>query len=145
VQKWEQTWQQVLSRLRTDPVAARERAKLGWHNVERTRRMLGAKDPDAAVIFAELALINAADAVLIRDGYRARGKTGAHQARFEYPLLPSVFADGRRVIARARSLRNAAAYEGVGRISRAEAMEIVDLAAAAVDAVTETLSPERRP
>lgn len=102
--------------------------------------MLAADDPDAALIFAEFALVNAADALLVRDGYRVRGKTGAHQARFEYPLLPRLFAGGRGVIDVARSLRNTAAYEGGGHVTRAQASEITELAESAVQAVRRLLT-----
>ena len=97
--------------------------------------MLAVNDPDAAAIFAEFALVNAADALLARDGYHVRGKTGAHRARFEYPLLPSVFSSGSQLMGAARSMRNAAAYEGGGQITPAQATQITDFAEEAVRAI----------
>jgi hypothetical protein len=51
--------------------------------VQRAKREV-ADDPDAALIFAEQALINAADALLARDGYSAN----SHVVRFGYPNFP---------------------------------------------------------
>jgi hypothetical protein len=94
-------------------------------NVDRAQNALNHGDLDAATIWGENALVNAADAVLQRDGVRVRGTEGAHQARFAYPRLPKTFTANAHVIARARRQRNVAAYEGGGRISRKEAQAIV--------------------
>lgn len=56
-------------------------------------------------------MVNTADAVLATHGYRVRGKTGAHEARFEFPLLPAGFRSARQEIEAARKLRNAAMYD----------------------------------
>jgi hypothetical protein len=100
-------------------------ARAARANVDRAQDALAHGDLDAATIWGENALVNAADAVLQRDGVRVRGTDGAHQARFGYARLPRTFTVYARVIARARRQRNVAAYEGGGRISRKEAQAIV--------------------
>jgi hypothetical protein len=93
--------------------------------VGRAQSALRDGDLDAAVIWAEMALVNGADAVLQRDGVRVRGTEGAHQARFAYPRLPKTFTRQAGLIGRVRGQRNEAAYEGGGRISKSEAEAIV--------------------
>jgi len=90
--RWLQRWPDVAGRVNANPPAAQNLAKAARTNVERARKALADKDFDAAVIWAELALVNGADAVLQRDGVRVRGKERSHQARFEYPRLPKTFA-----------------------------------------------------
>lgn len=132
---WEQRWAPIVQKVPADAAAARDRLSNAQQHVHRAKRDLGDNDADAAVIMAEFALVNTTDAILLRDGYRLRGQTGSHQARFEYPLLPAIFAANRQLLTRARFLRNAAAYEAGGRIGVTQAKEIVDLAERAVAAV----------
>ena len=68
-------------------------------------------------------LVNAADALLARDGYRAN----SHVARFSYPILPAVYAAERGLIDRVRSARNTAQYDARGQVPEglaAEAMSV---------------------
>ena len=132
---WESEWADVLQRIDADRDAALQRLELARRHLARARHWIDESDPDGALVEAETALVNAADAVLQRDGYRVRGKSGSHQARFDYPALPDVFANGRRSIERARRLRNTAQYEAAGRVSRADAEDITELAARAIEAV----------
>jgi len=70
-------------------------------------------------------MVNAADAVLARDGYRLRGKTGSHEARFAYPELPEEFGQERRLLSAARRARNTAQYEEVGSVPEALAVDAI--------------------
>jgi hypothetical protein len=93
-------------RVPADHDAARRRLELAELNVARATREQAAGDADAALIFAEQALINAADALLARDGYGAN----SHVVRFS-PRLPAVYVSERGVIDRIRSARNTAQYD----------------------------------
>jgi HEPN domain-containing protein len=76
MEDWERQYGEVLQRGDADPKSAQNKLDLGERNVVRARRDLDAGDPDSALVHAENAMVNAADAVLARDGYRLRGKTG---------------------------------------------------------------------
>jgi len=80
--------------------------------VLRAKREAAAGDHDASLIFAEQALINAADALLARDGYGV----GSHVARFGYPRLPAVYVSERHLIDEIRSSRNTAQYDASGGV-----------------------------
>lgn len=43
-------------------------------------------------------MVNAADAVLSTQGFRLRGKTGSHEARFGFPSLPRAFREQAHLI-----------------------------------------------
>jgi len=92
--------------------------------------------PGAAVILAEFALVNAADAVLANAGWRVRGVTGAHEARFDFPSLPAVFRQNQPLINQARASRNEEAYGVTHPISPSQAKAIVDFAELATDEVS---------
>jgi hypothetical protein len=62
-------------------------------------------------------MVNAADAVLSTHGFRLRGKTGSHEARFAFPALPPAFREQANLIAAARKSRNVAMYDDPGRVS----------------------------
>ena len=136
---WEQRWSGVVERIHASPEAARERVRLGERNVRRANAALSASDPDQALVNAETALVNVADALMQRDGFRVRGSERSHIARFEYPLLPPALADNARLINRARQLRNIAQYEGEGRVSADFARQVVALADQAVRHVVSLL------
>ena len=87
VARWERQWGHLIARIRPNAAATRSRLLLAETNVQRAKRAVAA-DPDAALIFAEQVLINAADALLARDGYSAN----SHVVRFGYPQLPSVYS-----------------------------------------------------
>lgn len=125
IDNWLNRLPNVAQRVRANAALAKQLAKAARLNVGRAQKALGERDLDAAVIWAEMAFLNGADAVLQRDGVRVRGKEGAHQARFDYPRLPTTFIAEAGLIDRARGQRNVAAYEGGGRISEKEAEAIV--------------------
>src|SRR5712692_999227 len=89
---WEQRWVGIVERVTASPDAAREQARLGRRNVQRARAALSAGDPDQALVNAETALVNVADAVMQRDAFRVRGAERSHMARFEYPRCPTASA-----------------------------------------------------
>lgn len=72
IEDWERQFGDVLQRVDPDLMSAMNKLDLGERNVVRARRDLDADDPDSALIHAENAMVNAADAVLARDGYRLR-------------------------------------------------------------------------
>ena len=127
VAAWQQQWATVVRQGRPDVAASRDRLALGKQHASRARTLLAANDPDGATIFAEFALVNAADAVLLRDGFRVRAQTGSHQARFSYPGLPETFRVSRQLIDQASVLRNRAAYEAGGQISQRQSIDLADL------------------
>lgn len=125
---WEQRWTGIAERIQASRDAARQRARLGERNVQRAKAALAAGDPDQALVNAETAFVNVADAVMQRDGFRVRGAERSHMARFDYPRLPEALRQNSRTINRSRELRNVAQYEGEGRVSGDFAREVVDLA-----------------
>jgi len=130
VARWERQWGHLIARIRPNPAATRARLLLAETNVQRAKREVAA-DPDAALIFAEQALINAADAVLARDGYSAN----SHFVRFGYPQLPSVYSKEGQLIDRIRSARNTAQYDAGGSVApqlAADAIRVAEKALAEV-------------
>ncbi len=101
IDAWLNQWPNVAQRVRANAALAKQLAKAARVNVGRAQNALEENDLDAAVIWAENALVNGADAVLQRDGVRVRGKEGAHQARFAYPRLPKTFTAKAGLIDRA--------------------------------------------
>ena len=75
--------------------------------------------------------MNASDAVLRRDGWRVKGKTGAHEARFDYPSLPKGFAQS-ALVSQIRSLRNAEIYGTSHPVSQKQSAEAIALAETAL-------------
>lgn len=104
-----------------------------------TAKGLVGASPGDAVILAEFALVNAADAMLTNAGWRVKGVTGAHEARFDFPLLPTVFVRNRTLIDQARRSRNEEAYGPTHPISVPQAKAIVDLAELAANEVAKLL------
>src|SRR5919109_5141352 len=98
VRRWAERWEaaRLVRRVAAEAGAARRRLELAELNLERAKRASDGGDIDAALIYAELVLVNAADALLARDGYRAN----SHVARFSYPILPAVYAAERGLIDR---------------------------------------------
>ena len=128
MEDWERQYGEVLQRGDADPKSAQNKLDLGERNVVRARRDLDAGDPDSALVHAENAMVNAADAVLARDGYRLRGKTGSHQARFDYPRLPPEFARFKTELLMARRMRSQAIYDIFGLVSGEQANAATDAA-----------------
>jgi len=130
VARWERRWAEsrLVRRVRPDDAVGRLRLQLAETNLERARRELGAGDADAALIFAEAALINAADAVLAKDGFSA----GSHVVRFGYPKLPTIYASESVLIDRIRSSRNTAQYEAAGKVDAELSARAIELAVTAI-------------
>jgi hypothetical protein len=105
-----------------------------------TAKGLVGSSPGDAVILAEFALVNVADAVLIKEGWRVKGVNGGHEARFDFPLLPAVFGQNQKLIDQARRARNEEAYGPTHPISGSQAKAIVDLAERAATEVAKLLA-----
>src|SRR6266508_5860593 len=133
VLRWEQRWAEakLVRRVRADQAAARRRLELAELNVARAGREQAAGDADAALIFAEQALINAADALLARDGY----SVNSHVVRFSYPRLPGVYVGERGLIDRIRSARNTAQYDARDSVPAGLAAQAIQLAERALHEV----------
>lgn len=80
------------------------------------------------MVSAETAMVNAADALLARDGLRIRGKTGGHKARFVYPGLPGRFRELLDTLETARQARNTAMYDHVDTVSEDFAIHVLRIA-----------------
>lgn len=117
--------------MRADPEAARRRLELADRNVERAGQAQKSGDHDAALIHAEQALINAADALLARDGWSAN----SHVVRFSYPPLPAVYTNERGLIDQIRSARNTAQYDARDRVSAGLAADAIRIAERALSEV----------
>jgi HEPN domain-containing protein len=140
IEDWERQYSDVPQRGDPDLRAARNKLDLGERNVARAHRDLDAGDPDSALIHAENAMVNAADATLARDGYRLRGKTGSRQARFEYPRLPAEFARFKAQLLMARRMRSQAMYDVFGLVSGEQANAATDAAEKLLGAVSNTFT-----
>lgn len=123
--RWAEKHAGVLQRLPPAADDVGRKLALADRNLGRARRALADGDPDAAVVSAEAAIVNAADAVLARDGLRLRGKTGSHEARSDYPGLPAEFAEEARVIRAARRARNTALYDEADRVPEGMAADTI--------------------
>jgi hypothetical protein len=93
----------------------------------------------SALAFAEDALVNCADAVLRRDGWRVKGKTGGHQARFAYPGLPKAFSTRLGQLSQIRSMRNTEVYEAAHVVTPRQANDAIALAELVIAAVFELI------
>lgn len=124
-----------MRRAAKDVAAAARRLELAERNVGRARREQTAGDPDAALIFAEQALINAADAVLTRDGF----SVSSHVVRLSYPSLPGVYVSERGLIDEIRSARNTAQYDASGGVTAELAAQAISVAERAVAEVRAAL------
>jgi hypothetical protein len=132
---WEAKHAELIRKGELDRSDAQAKLALARKNVDRARASLKADDPDQALVSAETAMVNAADAVLALAGYRIRGKTGSHRARFEYPRLPAQFTADSKFIQIARSNRNQATYDYVGSVSPQLAIEVTEAASRLVGSI----------
>ena len=137
---WKLKHQELVQELKLQPGEPEEKLELARRNLGRAERALADADPDQALISAEAAMVNAADAMLARHGVRLRGKTGAHEARFDCPVLPPAFAEEARLIAAARSRRNVALYDHVDSVPAALAADVGGAATRLIAAVASALS-----
>ena len=122
--KWLDQHREVVREIRPDRADAEAKLRLAQRNLERARANAEA-DPDLALVAAESALVNVADAVLSAEGFRLRGKTGSHEARFSYPGLPRGFREHSAVITAARKARNTALYDTAGTVSTGFVAEVI--------------------
>lgn len=127
---WKEKYGDLIQRLDLGRQEVGSKLALGEQNLLRARRALDARDPDEVIVYAEAVIVNAADAVLARDGLRLRGKTGSHEARTAYPGLPDEFRNELRMIASLRRARNVALYDEVGRVSEDQARDSLRVAEA---------------
>jgi uncharacterized protein (UPF0332 family) len=134
LEQWLARHVELVQRGKVNQGDAQKKLRLAERNLERAKRNLPV-DADEALINAETAMVNAADAVLAADGFRLRGKTGSHKARFEYPGLPVGFVDHAAYIERARSLRTMAMYDQPDFVSKDEASRLLSIAEELVDSV----------
>ena len=125
---WLERHSEIVRRISRDPLDAERKIALAERNLERAQRVLSAGDPDFAVVAAESAMVNAADAVLSTHGFRLRGKTGSHEARFGFPPLPPAFREQAHLVVAARKSRNIAMYDESGRVSDSFAAEVIRVA-----------------
>jgi len=135
-ERWANAHADVVDRQRPRKTDARSKLALARLNILRARRDLAVDDPDRALIAAETAIVNAADAVLAGAGYRIRGKTGSHDVRFGFPGLPTEFSAHVRRVRAARRNRNLAMYDYAGSVSVQRAREVVELATELVGATS---------
>jgi len=124
---WKKVYADVVQEGKLGSGDAAKKIRLAERNVARAKKN-PADDPDEALINAETAIVNSADAVLAAAGFRVRGKTRSHQARLEYPGLPGEFREMADRIERARTLRSRAMYDQADVVGSHEASELVDVA-----------------
>lgn len=70
---WLERHSETVRRISRDPLDAERKLALAERNLERAQRLLASGDPDFALVAAESAMVNAADAVLSNHGFRLRG------------------------------------------------------------------------
>jgi len=132
--KWLERHRDVVREIHPDQGDMKAKLRLAERNLERARSH-AETDPDLALVAAESALVNLADAVLASEGLRLRGKTGSHEARFSYPGLPRGFREHSAVITAARKSRNTALYETAGTVSTSFAIEVTKVVSALLEQV----------
>ena len=120
---WLERHREVVREIRPDQADAEAKVRLAERNLERARSHAEV-DPDLALVAAESALVNLADAILADDGFRLRGKTGSHEARFSHPGLPRGFREHSALIAAARKGRNTALYDTAGAVAPSFVTEV---------------------
>ena len=121
--KWLERHRELVREIRPDRADAEAKLRLAERNLERARSNAEG-DPDLALVAAESALVNVADAVLAEEGLRLRGKTGSHEARFSFPGLPHGFREHASLIVAARKGRNTALYDTAGTVSPSFVAEV---------------------
>jgi len=132
--KWLELHRDVVREIRPDQADIQAQLRLAQRNLERARSH-AETDPDLALVAAESALVNLADAVLAAEGLRLRGKTGSHEARFSYPGLPRGFREHSAVITAARKSRNTALYDTAGTVSTSFAIEVTHVVSTLLEQV----------
>jgi hypothetical protein len=109
----------------------RLRLRAGRKHLAQTEQVLRLGLPDVALLLAEAALVNGADAILRLHGFRV----ASHAARFAYPRLPRMYANNPGLLARIRTARNESQYEAAELVSSDFAASSVHLATEALEAI----------
>jgi hypothetical protein len=99
--QWQVRWPGVVAQVRPEPVIARERLRIGQNHLAEAEELLERGLPDLALLLAETALVNGADATLLLHGFAVNN----HAARFSYPLLPYPYQSTSAHRGRAREAR----------------------------------------
>src|SRR2546430_15053630 len=84
VTRWRSHWPGVILQIAPDPAGARERLETGQRHLAEAEQLLRLGFPDVALLLAEAALVNGADAVLRLHGFQVQ----SHAARLAYPRFP---------------------------------------------------------
>lgn len=129
--QWQVRWSGVVSQVRPDPLTARERLKTGHKHLVEAEELLARGLSDLALLLAEAALVNGADAMLLLHGFAVSN----HAARLTYPLHPPPYSHNAGLLQRIRSVRNASLYEAPDLVSPQLARTAVALARVALKAV----------
>ena len=131
---WLDRHRELVREVRPDPADAQAKLVLAERNLDRARSHAVA-DPDFALVAAESALVNMTDSVLAAHGFRIRGKTGSHDARFAFPGLPRGFREHSALIAATRKSRNTAMYDTAGSVSASFIAEVTRVVAQLLEEV----------
>src|SRR5438067_10831368 len=110
VTRWRSHWPGAILQMAPDPAAARERLETGQRHLAQADQLLRLGFPDVALLLAEAALVNGADAVLRLHGLQVQ----SHAARFAYPWPPCVYTGNAGLLARIRKTSNEPQYEAAG-------------------------------
>ena len=94
-------------------------------------QLLRERRPNIALLMAETALVNGADAVLLLHGF----SVNSHAARFAFPHLPAVYRENPGFVARIRTIRNESLYGAGESVSPEFALRAITLARNALHAV----------
>jgi hypothetical protein len=131
VRQWRVRWAGVILEVGPDRTAAVERLKTGHKHLAQAELLVRLGLPDVALLLAEAALVNGADAILRLHGYQVT----SHAARFAYPRLPRTYTNNPGLLARIRTARNESQYEAAELVSSDFAVSTIHLAREALEAV----------
>jgi len=131
VRQWRGRWAGVILEVGPNRTAAVERLRTGRKHLAQAEQLLGLGLPDVALLLAEAALVNGADAMLRLHGFQV----SSHAARFAYPLLPPTYTHNPGLLARIRTARNESQYEAADLVSSDFAARSAHLATEALDAI----------
>jgi len=141
VTQWRGRWVGVILEVGPDRTAAVERLKTGRKHLAQAEQLLRLGLPDVALLLAEAALVNGADAILRLHGFQV----SSHAARFAYPRLPPTYTHNPGLLARIRTARNESQYEAAELVSSDFAARAVHLAMEALEAVGGAMSKAWEP
>src|SRR5437773_11639005 len=113
VTRWRSHWPAVILQMAPDPAGANERLETGQRHLAQAEQLLRLGFPDVALLLAEAALVNGADAVLRLHGFQVPSRA----ARFAYPRLPPAYTHNSGLLARIRTARNESQYEAAELVS----------------------------